>query len=129
MGRAFVVDASALIDALVFGAGATELDDAAALHAPTLLDYEFASAARRLARESPEAARLVDGAMASYPDLQIERHPAGPLMPRMWSFRDNLSMYDASYVALAQALGIPLVTTDRRLARAAAPHCDVVTPT
>jgi predicted nucleic acid-binding protein len=43
----------------------------------------------------------------------------------MWDMRDNISTYDASYVALAEALDIPLMTTDHRLARAAGPYCQV----
>jgi predicted nucleic acid-binding protein len=44
----------------------------------------------------------------------------------MWTFRDNMSAYDASYVALAESLEVPLLTADQRLARAATPYCEVI---
>lgn len=47
----------------------------------------------------------------------ILRHPVEPLVHRMWSLRANVTAYDASYVALAESLGLPLITRDRRLAR------------
>lgn len=50
--------------------------------------------------------------------LDLERHEHEPFMPRIWELRNNLSAYDAMYVALADALSAPLVTADRRLAAA-----------
>ena len=52
-------------------------------------------------------------------DLSLRRYPHDVLLPRMWALRDNLTAYDAVYVALAEALGAPLLTRDRRLANAA----------
>lgn len=47
----------------------------------------------------------------------LMRHPVEPLVHRMWSLRANVTAYDASYVALAESLSLPLVTRDRRLSR------------
>jgi predicted nucleic acid-binding protein len=47
----------------------------------------------------------------------IIRYPVEPLVPRMWSLRRNITAYDASYVALAESLNLPLITRDRRLAQ------------
>jgi predicted nucleic acid-binding protein len=51
-------------------------------------------------------------------DLNIWRYPHWPLLPRIWQLRSNLTAYDAAYVALAEELGLPLLTRDARLARA-----------
>ncbi len=57
--------------------------------------------------------------------MALERYSHMPLLPRIWQLRDNLTAYDAAYVALAEALGAPLVTADARLARAAGVRCEV----
>lgn len=49
--------------------------------------------------------------------LDVARHPHDALLLRIWALRDNVSAYDAAYVALAEALEAPLLTCDRRLAR------------
>lgn len=87
-------------------------------HAPYLLDAEVASAARGLLlarRLSAQRARqLVDDFAA----LRIIRHPSGPLLHRVLQLRDNLTAYDACYVALAEALKLPLLTLDAKIASA-----------
>ena len=57
--------------------------------------------------------------------LPIRRLPHAPLLPRIWALRDNLTAYDAAYVALAEAIGAPLLTADRKLARAPGIDCEV----
>lgn len=52
-------------------------------------------------------------------DLPLHRYPHDFLLPRVWALRHNLTAYDAVYVALAEALDAPLLTRDRRLAKAA----------
>lgn len=64
-------------------------------------------------------------AVARLPQLAVEHVSVDGLLPRMWQMRENISAYDAPYVALAEARAITLVTADRRLARAAAEYCRV----
>lgn len=60
--------------------------------------------------------------------LEIEYYPFAPLADRIWELRHNITIYDAWYVALAEALSCPLLTLDRRLARAPGPTCEIITP-
>ncbi len=60
--------------------------------------------------------------------LQVELYPTLPLIPRILALRQNVTAYDAAYVALASMFGCPLITHDRRLARAASGHCAVEAP-
>lgn len=88
------------------------------LHVPALCDVEVASGLRRaVARKVCSVARAAD-ALADYGDLPVTRHGHRTLLPRMFALRDNFSAYDATYVALAEALGAALLTADTRLARA-----------
>jgi predicted nucleic acid-binding protein len=57
--------------------------------------------------------------------MRLERSLHIPLMPRIWELRDNLSTYDAAYVALAEAMDTALLTGDARLARAPGIRCEV----
>ena len=59
---------------------------------------------------------------------QFERCPFVPFASRVWQLRSNLTVYDAWYVALAEALDWPLITLDRRLSRAVGPRCEVIVP-
>lgn len=119
----YVLDASALVLAL---SGKT--DAASALrarlvgvrkHAPHLIDAEVGSALRRHEREarlSPDEALLGIRAARALVD---HRYPhVGPLGELAWTWRRNLSFYDALYVALAVMLDVPLITADVRLSRA-----------
>jgi predicted nucleic acid-binding protein len=124
-----VVDASVLAPAL--------LDDDArgdrlrarlvdeALAAPELIDLEVVTVCRRRSRAGRLSARRADVALADLAALPLERAPHGPLMHRIWNLRHNLTAYDASYVALAEALDTILLTGDERLARAAGIRCEV----
>jgi len=120
-----VVDASALAEYLLgtpTGVGVAELmtDHAAeGLHLPHLAIVETASVLRgwHLSRQV-EAARAA-AALTDLADFPASRWPAEPLLARIWELRDNLSAYDATYVALAEELDAMLLTGDRRLARGA----------
>ena len=118
-----VVDASAALEVLLRTPGAAALeerlfDPGETLHAPHLIDVEVAQVLRRyaLAGEiNPGRCREALGDLADFP---LSRYPHHLLLPRVWDLRDNLTAYDAVYVALAEALEAPLLTRDRRLAAA-----------
>ena len=122
-----VVDASALLEALLRTPAANAVGERLfaprqTLHAPHLLDVEVAQVIRRYAANGD-----IDGArgrlaLADLANFPLRRYPHDFLLPRMWELRNNLTAYDAAYVALAEALDAPLLTRDRRLA-AAAGHC------
>lgn len=118
-----VLDASAMVEALLgteVGAGVAKIlrSNDVALHAPHLLDVEVLHVLRRAARTGDIDEARGARAMADLAELGIVRHAPIDLWPRAWALRDNLSAYDAMYVALAEALDAPLLTTDRRLAGA-----------
>ncbi len=125
-----VVDASALLESLLRTPAAEAVDERLfrsreTLHAPHLIDVEVAQVVRRyaaLGEIDPEHGRL---ALADLGDFPLRRYPHGVLLPRIWDLRDNMTAYDASYVALAEALDATLLTRDRRLAAAAARHTRV----
>ena len=124
-----VVDASVLATALADDAGDGDRARARlrgeALAAPDLVDLEVASVLRgRLAggHISPRRAEL---ALADLVALRLERVASLRLIPRCWELRDNLTVYDAAYVALAEALAVPMLTADARLARATRPDCPI----
>jgi predicted nucleic acid-binding protein len=99
-----------------------------ALHAPHLVDVEVLSALRRLVSSGEATTERAGEAIADLLELPIERYAHEILVPRIWQLRENFSAYDASYVALAEALAdepVPLLTADARLARAVAGHADV----
>jgi predicted nucleic acid-binding protein len=64
-------------------------------------------------------------ALRSLRELEVERYPHVPLLARCWELRENVTAYDASYIALAEALGVPLLTADARLANAPGIRCEV----
>lgn len=128
-----VVDASAVAELLLRRpAGAAVERELRAhgfdLHAPHLLDIEVISAVRRLVALEDATPERAGQAIADLLDLPLERYPHEPLVPRIWALRENFSSYDAAYVALAEAVcddGAPLLTADRRLARATQAHSGV----
>ena len=93
------------------------------LAAPALIDLEVISVWRGLARGGHLDARRVGQALDDLQDLPMQRVEHTPFVARCWELRDNLTVYDAAYVALAEALQAPLLTGDRRLARATGPRC------
>lgn len=95
------------------------------LAAPELLDLEVVSAVRGLRRGGILSEPRALQALASLARTQIGRSPHRPLLPRIWELRDNLSVYDASYVALAEGLRVVLVTADKRLAAAPGIRCEI----
>jgi predicted nucleic acid-binding protein len=61
-------------------------------------------------------------------ELNVELHPFEPFAARVWELRETVTAYDAWYVALAEALDVPLATVDTKLARAPGPRCSFVLP-
>jgi predicted nucleic acid-binding protein len=87
------------------------------VHVPHLFDVEVLHALRRHSLRgvlSEEQSRPI---LTLLRGMKAVRYPHAPLAPRIWELRDNLTAYDAAYVALAEALDAPLVTMDGRLAR------------
>lgn len=95
------------------------------LGAPELLDLEVASVLRRQARRGEIGSRRVALALDDLAALPIQRASHRPLISRCWQLRDNVTMYDAAYVVLAEALDVTLLTGDRRLAGATGPQCHI----
>lgn len=125
-----VVDASVVVTAIsVAGADGERSRDrliqGADLHAPDLLDLEVLSVLRRRTSFGDIDEAEAGLALEDLGELRLTRYPHLPLLPRVWALRSNLSPYDAAYVALAEELGCPLVTGDRRIARAPGISCDV----
>jgi predicted nucleic acid-binding protein len=113
-----VVDSSAMVDALVDEPANPELLALLAdqeLHAPALLDFEVASALRGHARGGKLDQVRLDEAVEDFSALRIERHQMTELLSHVLDMRDNFTVYDATYVVLAQALEAPLVTADAKL--------------
>ena len=129
---AICCDASAvvtlLVDAGPDGVWAAETFASATLYAPALLPFECANIIRR-----HEAAGLIGSDQAAQAhsdlvDLAVELWPYEALAGRVWELRRNLTSYDAAYVALAEAIDVPLVTFDRRLARTPGVTCTMFVP-
>jgi predicted nucleic acid-binding protein len=118
-----VVDASALLEFLLqtsLGARveARLFGEEDELHAPHLLDVEIAQGLRRLVRTGEVSSGRAEDAIADLTDLDLHRHAHFDLLDRAWKLRDNISAYDAMYVALAEAIEAPIITCDSPLAKA-----------
>lgn len=120
-----VVDASAPLSALLNDATARRLLTADQLHAPHLVDSEVASGLRRAVAAGRIDAAAGWTALDTWRRLGLTRYALHPLLDRMWELRDDLTAYDAGYVALAEALNCSLVTADARLSRAPGIRCSI----
>ena len=89
---------------------------AGALAAPALVDFEVLQGIRRGVLSRKASNERAGRAVADFYDLPIERFPLEPFAERVWALRSNATIYDASYIALAEDLESPLYTLDRRLA-------------
>lgn len=127
-----VVDASAVVELLLRRREAPWVEallvDSAEAHAPSLIDVEFLSALRSLERRCVVSAGGADSALFDYHEMRLVRHPIGETIHRIWALRHEVSAYDAAYVALAEDLRVPLVTTDRRLARSRGHRATILAP-
>ena len=118
-----VVDASAVLEMLLGTTTGREVaeriaDPALGLHAPHLIDVEVAQALRRYVRGREIDEDSAALALEDLRDIDMERHPHEPFLDRVWALRENLTAYDAVYVALAEALDASLLTCDARIRRA-----------
>jgi len=118
-----VLDASAVVELLLGTAAGTVVQKRVSrrnesLHAPHLMDVEVAQVLRRFHASGAIDETRGREALEDLGDLDVARYPHDPLLVRVWQLRANLTAYDAVYVALAEALGAPLLTCDRRIATA-----------
>jgi predicted nucleic acid-binding protein len=118
-----VVDASAMLELLLRTEVGLRIEKKvlaarASTHAPHLLDLEVAQVLRRFAGAGQLSAERGREALADLADLPLNRYPHDLLLPRIWELRQNVTAYDAAYLALAEALEAPLVTCDAKLASA-----------
>jgi predicted nucleic acid-binding protein len=123
-----VVDAGVALDALTrdddVGARARSRIEEGPL-APELIGIEVVSALRKLAAAKIIQSARAELAVTDFTDLPFVLTPHWPLLARCWELRDNLTTYDAAYVALAELFEARLVTADRRLASAPGIRCEV----
>jgi predicted nucleic acid-binding protein len=120
-----VVDASAALTALLNDGPARQILGGQGLHAPHLIDCELASALRRQVHANQVTAGDGWNALDAWRRIGVTRYPVSGLLQRIWELRDNVSAYDASYVAVAESLDCALVTADRRLSNAIGLRCTV----
>ena len=127
-----VVDATVIVAALVDsghdGLWAESAIAEGGLASPELALVESTNVLRRLAQSGNLSRVEAAIAFRSMLRLDVNLFPFMPFAERIWELRENLTSYDAWYVALAEALDCPLVTLDRKLARAAGPSCVIITP-
>jgi predicted nucleic acid-binding protein len=95
------------------------------LFAPHLVDFEVASAIRGLVMGSRIDVTTGSTALEDWLELEVTRVPGSDLLQGIFDLRDNFTVYDAAYVELARWLGVPLVTSDGKLAGAARYGVDV----
>ncbi len=113
-----VADASTLVAGLSHAGAARRRLGSDPVAIPHLADTEVTHTLRRQVRGGQLEAHQAAAMLATLAQLGLTRHPALGLLGRTWQLRDNLSAYDATYVALAEALDVPLVTLDARIAGA-----------
>jgi predicted nucleic acid-binding protein len=118
-----VIDASALLEFLLQTSLGTRVEarlfrNENEFHAPHLVDVEVVQGLRRLVRAREVSSGRAAAAIADLGELDLHRHAHLDLLTRAWRLRDNISAYDAMYVALAEALDAPIVTCDGPLANA-----------
>jgi predicted nucleic acid-binding protein len=132
LSEPLVLDSSAIVALLVDGGHAGDWV-AATIHqawlaAPELAMFETANVLRRQQRagrlERVEATLAHQGLLS----LPLQLWPYLPLADRVWELRESVTAYDASYIALAELLGAPLITLDDKLQRASGTNCTVLTP-
>lgn len=125
-----VIDASALLEVLLNTSAGSVVarrlfTENETLHAPHLLDVEIAQVLRRYAMTGELTPTRGLQALEDLADWPLTRYPHDLLLPRIWELRHNVTAYDAAYIALAEALSVPLLTRDAGLASAAGHHAQI----
>ncbi|HEY0340911.1 MAG TPA: type II toxin-antitoxin system VapC family toxin [Steroidobacteraceae bacterium] len=127
-----VVDSSmvvaALVDAGPHGAWAEQVIEAGALHAPELLRVEVTNVLRRLERAQEITTSEANAAYEDFMQLDVELFSFEDFSDRVWELRHDVTSCDAWYVAIAEALELPLATLDERLSKAKGPQCQFLLP-
>lgn len=127
-----VVDSSVVVAAIVDagrnGAWAESAIANEALHAPELVRVEATNILRRLERAKQISTHEANAAHDDLVQLEIQLFPYDPFAGRIWDLRHVCTSYDAWYVAVAEALEVPLATLDVRLSKAKGPTCRILTP-
>ena len=120
-----MVDAGVIVELLANDLDPDRLGDEE-LAVPHLIDSEVTNVLRRLVVQKVLTEKQGASALEGFTQLALTRFPADWLRPRMWELRNNLSAYDATYVALAEMAGATaLLTTDTRLAKAPGIYCPI----
>ncbi len=124
-----VLDASALVisltDATARGDSVRRrLASTASVHTPDVVNCETLSSLRRLRRSGMVSAAGYRRAVSGLTTIAVGRVASAPFIARIAELGENVTAYDAAYVALAESLGCPVLTADRRLANAPGPLCD-----
>ena len=120
--------AAALIDSGPRGAWAENVLALGSLHAPELMLVEVSNILRRLEDSGQIATPEANGAQEDLMLLEVELLPFAPFADRVWELRRNVTSYDAWYVAIAEALELPLATLDKRLSRSTGVACKFLLP-
>jgi predicted nucleic acid-binding protein len=126
-----VLDASAAVDYLVDAGAHGEwvrdtIQSQVEVAAPHLIDLEVLSSLRKSVARGDVTEEQASDALVDFADLALVRYPATNLMERIWELRSALTPYDAAYVALSEALGGSLITTDLHLARSRGHEAEIV---
>jgi predicted nucleic acid-binding protein len=126
-----VVDSSTVLDYVLelepqatWAAGL--MADDPSLHAPHAIDVEVLATLRRAVNHKDISAGRALLALDDFRALAIRRYPQKPFLERAWELRSSLSAPDALFAALAEVLGVPLVTTHQRLARAPNVRAEII---
>jgi predicted nucleic acid-binding protein len=125
-----VLDAGAMVEVLLGSASGLRIRERLRRHrlcVPQLIDLEVASVLRKLALHTVITTRRAGEALQDFQRVRLARYAHTPLLDRVWALRNNVTAYDAAYIALAESLSLPLITIDGPLARSSGHRARVET--